>query len=61
MRTWLVAIREKQNMSQAELARRVGISQPSMFEIEKGYTTPKPENAKKIADILGFPWTRFYE
>lgn len=61
MRTWLVAIREKQNMSQAEIARRVGISQPSMCAIEKGYNTPRPETAKKIADILGFPWTRFYE
>ena len=61
MRNWLVTIRKGKNMSQAELARRVGIAQPSLFAIEKGKCNPRPATAKKIADILGFPWTRFYD
>lgn len=61
MRTWLVILRKEKNMTQAELARRVGISQPSLFAIERGHNAPKPENAKRIAEILGFPWTRFYD
>jgi putative transcriptional regulator len=48
-------------MSQAELCRRVGISAPAYWCIEHGKTNPKPENAKKIAKVLGFNWTRFYD
>lgn len=61
MRNWLVYIRKEKNISQGELARLVGIAQPSMCAIEKGHKTPRPATAQKIADILGFPWTRFYE
>ena len=61
VRSWLVDIRKAHNLSQAELARRVGIAQPSLWDIERGNNNPRPETAKRIAEILGFPWTRFYD
>lgn len=48
-------------MTQGAVANAIGIAQPSYYEFEKGISTPKPENAKKIAAVLGFEWTRFYE
>ncbi|HIT36870.1 MAG TPA: helix-turn-helix transcriptional regulator [Candidatus Onthousia faecipullorum] len=48
-------------MSQSEVARLVNITSPMYNYIESGKRRPKPELAKKIADILNFSWTRFYE
>lgn len=48
-------------MTQGAVANAAGIAQPSYFEIEKGFSTPRPETAKRIAAVLGFEWTRFYE
>ena len=61
MRTWLKDIRESQHISQLEIAEQANISQPSYSNIEMGRRNPSVEAAKKIADVLGFPWTRFYE
>ena len=61
MRTWLKDIREAQHMSQLEISERADITQPSYSNIESGKRNPSVEAAKKIASILGFPWTRFYE
>ena len=61
VREWLIAIREEKDMTQGAVANMAGIAQPSYFEIEKGISTPRPETAKKIAAVLGFEWTRFYE
>lgn len=61
MRSWLVAIREEYGFSQKEVAKRVGISQPSYCNIENGERRPAVETAKAIAKVLGFQWERFYE
>ena len=61
VREWLIQIREEKGMTQGAVANAAGIAQPSYFEIEKGISTPRPETAMKIAAVLGFPWTRFYE
>lgn len=61
MRTWLVDIRNSKNMTQAEVAEKAQISQPSLCDIERGHNTPKPDTAKRIASVLDFPWTKFYE
>ena len=61
MRSWLVAIREEHGFSQKEVSKRVGISQPSYCNIEKGERRPSVETAKAIAKVLGFQWERFYE
>lgn len=59
MRDWLVAFRA--GRSQSKVAKEIGIAQSTYASIETGYRTPSVETAKKIADVLGFPWTRFFE
>ena len=61
MRDWLIAIREQKGLRQKYVAEQVGIAPPSYCTIEKGKTRPTAENAKAIASLLGFDWTRFYE
>ena len=39
-------------MSQEELAKRVGISQPYLSDLEKGNRTGTEETLKKIMEIL---------
>ena len=59
MRDWLVTLRA--GRSQSKVAKEIGIAQSTSASIETGYRTPSVETAKKIADVLGFPWTRFFE
>ncbi len=58
---WLEEIREAQGVSQKTVAEAVGISQPAYCNIEKGKRGVSVETAKRIAEVLGFAWTRFYE
>lgn len=52
----IVRLREAKQWSQAELARRSGLSQPSVHDLEKGNTTmPKYTTLKAVADALGVP------
>lgn len=63
MRKWLAGIRTSANKSQQEVARAAGISQSYYAGIESG-VRGKPlavPVAKKIAAVLGFDWTRFYD
>ena len=62
-RKWLTEIRKQNKLSQEEMAGKIGISQTYYGQIEIG-TKGKPLNvnvAKKIAEVLGFEWTKFYE
>lgn len=61
MRQWLIDARLNKGYSQTDMARAVQVSQPSYWAYERGAKRPSPETAKKIASVLGFPWTRFYE
>ena len=61
MRTWLIDIRKKKGLAQSFVAEKVGISAPSYCNIENGSRRPSVDNAKEIARLLGFEWTRFYE
>jgi putative transcriptional regulator len=62
MRGWLKKLRhESHNLTQEQLAKMVGISRTMITEIENGNANPSVEVAKKIASVLGFNWTRFYE
>jgi transcriptional regulator with XRE-family HTH domain len=49
------AMREQGGLTQFELAKRIGSSQPSVARIEKGigYRTPQWETLAKIARALG--------
>lgn len=49
----IVSLRELLGLSGAGLARKTGISQGHISNIETGYRDPSPEAVKKIADVLG--------
>ena len=56
---WLKTLRGKK--SQYKVAELAGISQSFYAAIETGKREPSVAVAKRIAAVLGFDWTRFYE
>lgn len=60
-RMWLIMARVGEGKSQREVAKECGISAPTYGEYEAGTLTPKVENARKVAKVLGFDWNKFYE
>lgn len=60
-RIWLVNYRAKKGLSQNQVANQIEISQQMYNYIENGKRNPSPKLAKKIADVLNFSWTKFYE
>ena len=62
MRFWLKEIRQgSRNMTQKQLAELAGISRTMITEIENGNANPSVDVAKRIAAVLGFDWTLFFE
>lgn len=61
MRNWLIAQRKAKGLTQKEVADLAKISQPYICDIERGIKTPKPNTAKRIAAVLGFEWTQFFD
>lgn len=61
MRMWLKTMRNDQGLTQKEVAEKVGILQQTYNYIETGKRRPSVEKAKKIAEVLGFDWTLFYQ
>jgi transcriptional regulator with XRE-family HTH domain len=59
--TWLRRIRKERGLSQIQVALNANIAQPTYCNIENGLRHPSPAVAKKIASILGFDWTLFFE
>lgn len=58
---WLKEFRITRNMTQDAVADAARIKRASYGNIEVGKRRPSVEVAKRIADVLGFDWTRFYE
>lgn len=56
---WLAEVRGKR--SQQSVADEIGMSQSGYASIETGARTPSVPMAKRIAAVLGFEWTRFFE
>ena len=56
---WLKAMRG--DKSQKKAAEMAGITQAYYAEIETGKKRPSVAVAKRIAAVLGFDWTKFYE
>ena len=53
---WLLQERRKRRWSQAELARRAGVSRPTISNYESGKTqNPNPDVIQAIARILEIP------
>jgi transcriptional regulator with XRE-family HTH domain len=55
----LVAIRESDQVSQAQLAKRLGISKSHLCDIEKGRKVLSPERAARFARELGYSEEQF--
>ena len=61
MRNWLIKLREDLGFTQDEVAIKIGISRQYYGMIESGERNVPVRTAKKIARILGFEWTVFYD
>ena len=61
MRTWLVSKRKERNESQYQTAAAIGIAQSTYASFECGARNPSVAMAKRIAGVMGFDWTLFFE
>jgi len=57
----LESIRKRANKSQKIVADEAGISRQYYNYIERGVRLPPVKTAKKIAQVLDFDWTLFFE
>ncbi len=53
--------RTKKGHTQSYIAHLCKISRASYANIESGRRRPSPEVAQRIANVLGFDWTEFYQ
>lgn len=59
---WLKQIRENRGMTQEQVVSEAGgITRSGYANIEGGTRRPSVAAAKRIAAVLGFEWTRFFE
>lgn len=58
---WLKTKRDEKTLSGAKVAGMSGITQQHYSLIENGERRPSVAVAKRIAAVLGFEWTRFFE
>ncbi|MEH7277609.1 helix-turn-helix transcriptional regulator [Bacillus toyonensis] len=61
MRVWLIEKRKKINKTQKDIAHRAQISRSMYAMIENGERNPSVYVAKKIALVLSFEWTVFFD
>lgn len=57
----LKMIRLNKNLSQKEVGEKSGISESFYCLIENGERQPSVTTAKKIANVLEFEWTKFFD
>ncbi|MFT9848839.1 helix-turn-helix domain-containing protein [Aneurinibacillus sp. REN35] len=60
-RKWLVEIRESKGYTQEQVAAGADIKRAYYTQIENGVRTPSVPVAQKIAGILQFEWTFFFD
>lgn len=54
--TWLAKQMDRKNLSQSELARRIGVTRQAVNHLLSGATDePSVDTLKKLAEILGVP------
>ena len=61
MITWLIECRKARGLTQKEVSEKVGIAAPTYWAYEHGKIKPTPDTAKRLAAVLGVPWTKFFE
>lgn len=57
---WLMELRERAGMTQADLAEATGLSRMTINTIESGRKPPSEQVAKKIAEVMNFDWLKFF-
>jgi len=65
LRIWFKKVRDDLYLTQAEIAKKVGVTRQFIGMIESGVASPHPDTAKIIAEKLnfkkyGYDWTKFY-
>ena len=55
----LVAVRDREGVTQAELARMAGVTRSTICDLEKGRTFPSPELAAKNARLSNHDEAQF--
>jgi putative transcriptional regulator len=60
MRFRLQEFREAAGLSKKELAERAGVTERTLFSIERGTHQPNVATASKIADALGIPFADLF-
>ena len=53
--------RQKKKLTQQQLADKLGITRQTISHIECGRIKPSIDNAKAIANVLGFEWANFFK
>lgn len=53
--------RQKKKLTQQQLADMLGITRQTISHIECGRIKPSINNAKAIANVLGFEWANFFK
>ncbi|MGD6940969.1 helix-turn-helix domain-containing protein [Cytobacillus gottheilii] len=61
LRKWLKDKRESIGLTHEEVAAESGIQRAYYTMIENGTRNPSVEVSKKIANVIGFSWTIFFE
>lgn len=61
MREWLKEIRKTKGCTMKAVAESAGISESYYCTIENGARNCPVETAKRIAAVLEFNWTKFFE
>lgn len=61
MRQWLKQKRQPAGLTQEKVADKAGIARTTYAMIEQGERDPSVQVAKKIAYVLNFKWTLFFE
>lgn len=61
MNNWLINLRNKKELTQDEVAKLAEMPRTTYSSIEQGRRRPSVENAMRIASVLGFDWTYFFE
>lgn len=59
-REWLVDLRNEEGLTQAEMAKKIGISRPYYTQIETGVKSPTGQTALRIATILDIDMRNFF-
>lgn len=58
---WLKNIRVSRGKTQEQVAEQVQMARGAYANIENGERRPSVHAAKRIAAVLDFEWTRFFE